>query len=196
MGMHTTRRGTLAITTVLLAALFGTAWAVDEIPVTAKDRDFVRQQRARMRSSPEYRNAIRSVEKLEGTLKGERKVPYDAKVQPARLREPALPIVVNPAMRRTVQPGVAIIVFDITGSGRVTGQELIAANPQRPWGEEALQMMGDWLFEPTVEGDVGVTRVGVTVAIYAEMDGAGSKCGVLKAQTPTDLESRQCVKAR
>jgi hypothetical protein len=95
-----------------------------------------------------------------------------------------------------MQPSVAIIAFDVTGSGRVVGQELIAAGPHPAWSKDALEMIGDWIFEPYVEGDVGVTRVGITAAVYAELQGAGKTCGVLKSRMAVDFEERACVAIR
>jgi hypothetical protein len=186
-----------AVVTAALVALFASATlAVEGGDVTSQDRDFMRSERLRLRDSPEFRRMMRDVQKIEATLKGERKVPYDPNVHTLRLRQPALPLTINPAIRRAMQPSVAIIAFDVTGSGRVVGLELIAAGPHRVWGKDALEMVTDWVFEPLVEGDVGVTRVGITAAVYAELQGAGKMCGTLKSRMAVDFEERACARIK
>jgi len=47
--------------------------------------------------------------------------------------------------------------------------------------------------EPLVEGDVGITRVGVTVALVAELEGRGQSCGHAQSPVQADLEIRVCA---
>lgn len=188
--------GSIYITTAALALFGAVAKAAESGDVTARDRDFMQETRSRLHEAPEFRRMQRDVERLEATLKGERKIPYDAKLHALKLREPALPLTVNPAIRRALQPSVAIIVFDVTGSGRVSGAELIVGGPHPAWGKDVLQMLPDLLFEPWVEGDVGITRVGITMAVYAELDGAGKTCGTLVSRSQVDFELRSCVKVK
>jgi hypothetical protein len=98
---------------------------------------------------------------------------------------------VSQAVRHAGEPSVAIIVFDVTGSRRVVEQQLIGK--KTPWAEAAQQEVSKWLFEPLIEDGIGITRVGVTVAFVAELEGRGQSCG--KAQSPVkpDLEVRVCA---
>ena len=65
------------------------------------------------------------IAELEASLKGERKVPFDRKAKNVKFCNLLQPQV-SQAVKRAGQSGVAIIVFDVTGSGRVVGQQLIA----------------------------------------------------------------------
>jgi hypothetical protein len=53
--------------------------------------------------------------------------------------------------------------------------------------------VSQWLFEPLVEGDIGITRVGVTVAVIAELEGRGQSCGQAQSPVKPDLEIRICA---
>jgi hypothetical protein len=115
------------------------------------------------------------VAELEASLKGERKVPYDHKSKPLQRCNADQPIV-NAEMRRTHEPQVAIIVFDVTGSGRVVGQQLIG--PKTPWAELSEQSLSRTLFAPVVEDGIGITRVGITMVFIAEFE---RSCGKLES---------------
>lgn len=130
------------------------------------------------------------VAELEASLKGERKIPYEPKLEKLRSCHITQPLV-SPAVKRAGKPSVAIIVFDVTGSGRVVGQQLIG--PKSRWAEAAQKEVAQWLFEPLVEGDIGITRVGVTVALIVELEGRGTSCGKVEPPVETDLEIRMCA---
>jgi hypothetical protein len=104
------------------------------------------------------------IAELEASLKGERKVPFSDKesLKECNMLTPEVPREV----RQAEQASVAVIVFDITGSGRVVGQQLISGR-NTLWGEIAQKHVAQWLFEPLVEDGVGITRVGVTVVLIA-----------------------------
>jgi hypothetical protein len=53
--------------------------------------------------------------------------------------------------------------------------------------------VSQWVFEPLIEGDVGITRVGVTVAVIAELEGRGQSCGKIQSPVKPDLEIRVCA---
>jgi hypothetical protein len=82
-------------------------------------------------------------------------------------------------------------VFDVTSTGRVAGMQLIGK--KTPWAEVAQQEVSQWVFEPLVEGDVGITRVGVTAAVIAELEGRGQSCGQAASPVKADLEVRVCA---
>ena len=130
------------------------------------------------------------VAELEASLKGQRKIPYDPKTNKLKNCHITQPMV-SQAVRHAGEPSVAIIVFDVTGSGRVVEQQLIGK--KTPWAEAAQQEVSKWLFERLREDGIGITRVGVTVAFVAELEGRGQSCG--KAQSPVkpDLEVRLCA---
>jgi hypothetical protein len=48
------------------------------------------------------------------------------------------------------------------------------------------------LYEPLVDGDIGVVRTGVKVAAFLEFDGDGQKCGRLTWRETIE-EARTCV---
>ena len=127
---------------------------------------------------------------LERSLKGERNVPYDAAANPLRSCDKLQPIVTR-EMRQAAQPAVASIVFDVTGSGRVVNQQLIG--PKTPWAEISQKTLSEKLFEPFVEGDVGIRRLGVKMTFVAEFQGRGQSCGRMMAPVRPDLEIRACV---
>jgi hypothetical protein len=112
-------------------------------------------------------------DKLEASLKGERKIPYDSQAPRLKHCQVTQPIV-SDELRRAKQTRVAIIVFDVTGTGRVVEQQLIGQ--KSPWSEIAQKEVAQWLFEPLVEDDIGITRVGVTVALIASFEDFGQKC--------------------
>jgi hypothetical protein len=127
---------------------------------------------------------------LERSLKGERKIPYDPAANRLRTCDKLQPIVTR-EMRQAGQPAVAIIVFDVTGSGRVVEQQLIG--PKTPWAEISQKTLSEKLFEPLVEGDIGIRRVGVTMSFVAEFQGRGQACGRVTAPVMPNLEIRVCV---
>jgi hypothetical protein len=127
---------------------------------------------------------------LERSLKAERRIPYDPAANLLRTCDKLQPIVTQ-EMRKAAQPAVAVIVFDVTGSGRVVDQQLIG--PKTPWAELAQQTLSEKLFEPLVEGDIGIRRVGVTMSFVAEFQGRGQSCGRVRAPVMPNLEIRVCV---
>lgn len=131
------------------------------------------------------------IAELEASLKGERKVPYDRKAYPVNACNNVMPAV-NREVRRAGMPGVATIVFDVTGSGRVVGQQLIAGRGT-PWGEASQKAAALMVFEPIVEDGIGITRVGVTVAFVVEMERRGQPCGQVKTPVGADFEIRVCA---
>jgi hypothetical protein len=130
------------------------------------------------------------VAELEKSLKGERKIPYDPKTYKLKTCHVTQPLV-SQAVRRAGEPSVAIIVFDVRGSGRVVEQQLIGK--RTAWAETAQQEVSRWLFEPLIESDIGITRVGVTVALIAELEGRGRSCGKAKSPVAADFEIRVCA---
>lgn len=127
---------------------------------------------------------------LEASLKGEKKVPYDGKSSPLE-RCNAIQPKVTSEMRRSGEPSVAIIVFDVTGSGRVVDQQLIGEKSQ--WTDQAQDALAETLYAPLVEGDIGITRVGARIAFVAEFQGRGQSCGQLPAQAKVNFEVRICA---
>jgi hypothetical protein len=115
------------------------------------------------------------VAEQEASLKRERKVPYDHKNKPLQRCNADQPIV-DGEMRRTHEPQVAIIVFDVTGSGRAVGQQLIGKKTH--WAELSEQSLSRTLFAPVVEDGIGITRVGITMVFIAEFE---PSCGKLES---------------
>lgn len=170
------RQFTLATGGCLVALL--TAFV--SVDVAAKDK-FVPPPGCRQRWS--------EIAELEASLKGERKVPFDRKantVKPCNLMEP-LP---TKEVRTSLKPSVAVVVFDVTGSGRVVGQQLIAGKGT-PWGDLVQQHVARWVFEPVVDDGIGITRVGVSVSAIVEW--RGQKCGKVQAPAKPDFETRLCL---
>lgn len=139
---------------------------------------------------PGCKRTLHEVADLEASLTREIKVPYDPDVDKLKSCYVTQPLV-SQSVRRAGQPSVAIFVFDVTGSGRVMGLQLIGK--KSPWAEVAQEEVSQWLFEPRVEGDVGITRVGVTVVLVAEIEGRGLSCGKVQSPVKPDLEIRVCA---
>jgi hypothetical protein len=110
---------------------------------------------------------------LEASLKGERKIPYDHKNNPLKHCRVTQPLVTD-EIGRAGEPTTAFIVFDVTGSGRVVEQQLIGK--RTPWAEVAQKEVSTWLFEPLVEDGVGITRVGVPVAVSVTFGRTSTSC--------------------
>ena len=119
------------------------------------------------RPAPGCKARWSEVAALEATLKGERRVPYDHKNNPLKRCNADQPIV-NGEMRRSHEPQVVIIVFDVSGSGRVVGQELIG--PKTVWTELSKESLSRTLFAPVVEDGIGIARVGITMVFIAEFE--------------------------
>jgi hypothetical protein len=128
------------------------------------------------------------IAQLESSLKGEKKVPFDRKAYPAKPCNSVMPPVTR-EVRRAGLPSIAIIVFDITGSGRVVGQSLIAGQGT-PWGEVSQKTAAQMVYEPLIEDGIGITRVGATFAFVVERQG---RCGQAKVAAEPDFEIRVCV---
>lgn len=130
-----------------------------------------------------------ALRELERSLKGERKIAYDHKTNPIRMCDPLQPLIPK-ELRWSGQSEIAIIVFDVTGSGRVVEQQVIG--PKTPWAKVCEKTLAQKLWEPLVEGDVGTTRVGVTMTFVAEFANKTQSCGRVKSVVKPDLEMRIC----
>jgi hypothetical protein len=136
------------------------------------------------------KRSLRDLTELETSLKRERKVPFDPTANPLKSCDVKQPVV-GSQVRRAGKPSIAIFVLDVTSTGRVSGLQLIGK--KTPWAEVAQEEVSQWLFEPLFEGDVGITRVGVTVAVIAELEGRGQACGQAQSPVKADLEIRVCA---
>ena len=140
--------------------------------------------------APGCKRTLREITELETSLKREIKVPFDPATNPLKSCDVTQPVVTS-EVRRAGKPSIAIFVFDVTSTGRVAGLQLIGK--KSPWAEVAQEEVSQWLFEPLVEGDVGITRVGVTAAVIAEVQGRGQSCGQAQSPVQADLEIRVCA---
>jgi hypothetical protein len=140
--------------------------------------------------SPGCKRTLHELTELETSLSRERKVPFDAKENPLKSCDVTQPLVPS-QIKRSGKPSIAIFVFDVTSTGRVTGLQLMGKKTQ--WAEIAQEEVSQWLFEPLFEGDVGITRVGVTAAVIAEVEGHGQACGQAQSPVKADLEVRVCA---
>jgi hypothetical protein len=141
-------------------------------------------------SPPGCKRTLRELTELETSLKREIKIPFDAAANPLKNCDVTEPVVV-PEVKRAGKPSIAIFVFDVTSTGRVVGLQLIGK--KTPWAEVAQEEVSQWVFEPLVQGDVGITRVGVTAAVIAELEGRGQSCGQAQSPVKADLEVRVCA---
>jgi hypothetical protein len=141
-------------------------------------------------TAPGCKRSLRELTELETSLKREIKIPFDASTGPLKNCDVTEPVV-SPEVQRAGKPSIAIFVFDVTSTGRVAGLQLIGK--KTPWAELAQREVSQWLFEPLVEGDVGITRVGVTAAVIAELEGHGQSCGQAQSPVKPDLEVRICA---
>jgi hypothetical protein len=135
------------------------------------------------------KRSVRELTELETSLKREIKIPFDANTNPLKgcdITQPSVEVA-----KRAGKPTIAIFVFDVTSTGRVAGLQLIGK--KTPWAEVAQEEVSQWVFEPLVEGDVGITRVGVTAAVIAELEGRGQSCGQAQSPVKPDLEIRVCA---
>ena len=133
--------------------------------------------------------SLRELTELETSLKREIKIPFDANANPLKtcdITQPAVEVA-----KRAGKTTIAIFVFDVTSTGRVVGLQLIGK--KTPWAEVAQEEVSQWVFEPLFEGDVGITRVGVTAAVIAEVEGHGQSCGQAQSPVKADLEVRVCA---
>jgi hypothetical protein len=140
--------------------------------------------------APGCKRTLHELTELETSLKREIKIPFDAKTNPLKGCAITQPVV-TAEVRRAGKPSIAIFVFDVTSTGRVAGLQLIGK--KTPWSQLAQEEVSQWLFEPLVEGDVGVIRVGVTAALIAELQGRGQSCGQAQSPVKPDLEIRICA---
>jgi len=141
-------------------------------------------------SPPGCKRTLREITELETSLKHEIKIPFDPTTNPLKSCDITQPLVTS-EVRRAGKPSIAIFVFDVTSTGRVAGLQLIGK--KSPWAEVAQEEVSQWLFEPLIEGDVGITRVGVTAAVIAELQGRGQSCGQAQSPVKADLEIRVCA---
>lgn len=139
--------------------------------------------------APGCKRSLRELTELETSLKREIKIPFDPKANPLKSCDVTQPVVSSQVRR--AGKSIAIFVFDVTSTGRVAGLQLIGK--KTPWAEIAQEEVSRWLFEPLVEGDVGIMRVGVTVAVIAEVEGRGQACGQAQSPVKPDLEIRVCA---
>jgi len=139
---------------------------------------------------PGCKRTLREITELETSLKREIKVPFDPQANPLKSCDVTQPTVPSD-VKRASKPSIAIFVFDVTSTGRVAGLQLIGKKTH--WAEIAQEEVSQWLFEPLVEADVGITRVGVTAAVIAEVEGHGQSCGQALSPVKADLEVRVCA---
>lgn len=140
--------------------------------------------------APGCKRSLREITELETSLKREIKIPFDAQANPLKSCDITQPMVPSD-VRRSGKPSIAIFVFDVTSTGRVIGLQLIGKKTH--WAEIAEEEVSQWVFEPLVEGDVGITRVGVTAAVIAEVEGHEQSCGQAQSPVKADLEVRVCA---
>jgi hypothetical protein len=143
----------------------------------------------KFKAAPGCKRESKLVE-LEASLKGEKKIPYDGESAPLA-RCNAIQPRPTAETKRAGEPSVAIIVFDLTGSGRVFNQQLIGQKTH--WTEQAQQALAQTLYEPLIEGDIGVTRVGAKIAFVVEFQGRGQSCGQLPRRPKVNFEVRICA---
>jgi hypothetical protein len=139
--------------------------------------------------APGCKRSIRELTELETSLKREIKVPFNPNANPLKecdITKPAVELA-----ERASKPSIAIFVFDVTSTGRIAGLQLIGK--KTPWAAAAQEEVSQWVFEPLVEGDVGITRVGVTAAVIAEAEGHGQSCGQAQSPVKADVEVRVCA---
>jgi len=139
--------------------------------------------------TPGCKLSLRELTELETSLKREIKIPFDPNANPLKNCDISQPSV--EVAKRAGKSSIAIFVFDVTSTGRVAGLQLIGK--KTPWAEVAQEEVSQWVFEPLVEGDVGITRVGVTAAVIAETEGHGQSCGQVRSPVKADLEVRVCA---
>ena len=140
--------------------------------------------------APGCKRSLSELTELETSLKRERKIPFDPAANPLKSCDIGQPVV-GSQVRRAGKPSIAIFVFDVTSTGRVSGLQLIGK--KTPWATVAEEEVSQWLFEPLFEGDVGIMRVGVTAAVIAEFEGRGQSCGQAQSPVKADLEIRVCA---
>lgn len=139
---------------------------------------------------PGCKRTLRELTELETSLKREIKIPFDPQENPLKNCDVTQPVV-GSDIKRSGKPSIAIFVFDVTSTGRVSGLQLIGKKTH--WAEISQEEVSQWLFEPLFEGDVGITRVGVTAAVIAELEGHGQSCGQAQSPVKADLEVRVCA---
>lgn len=140
--------------------------------------------------APGCKRSLRELTELEISLKREIKIPFDPNANPLKNCDITQPLV-NSEIRRSGKPSIAIFVFDVTSTGRVSGLQLLGKKTR--WAEVAQEEVSQWVFEPLFEGDVGITRVGVTAAVIAEVEGRGHSCDQAQSPVKADLEVRVCA---
>jgi hypothetical protein len=139
----------------------------------------------KFRPAPGCKKRSSELVALEASLKAERKVPYDRNAKRLESCNAEQPLV-SPEMRGAGRTRVAIFVFDVTGGGRVVEPQLIGQ--KSPWSELSQKVLSEKLFEPGVEGEIGITRVGVTMAFVAEFEGRGR--GMRRSEVARDTRYR------
>ncbi|HKQ13148.1 MAG TPA: hypothetical protein VJT80_06915 [Steroidobacteraceae bacterium] len=139
--------------------------------------------------APGCKRNLRELTELETSLKREIKIPFDPNANPLKECDVTKPAV--EVAERASKPSIAIFVFDVTSTGRVAGLQLIGK--KTPWAAAAQEEVSQWVFEPLVDGDLGITRVGVTAAVIAEAEGHEHSCGQAQSPVKADLEVRVCA---
>jgi hypothetical protein len=140
--------------------------------------------------APGCKRTLRELTELEASLKREIKIPFDANTNPLKGCD-ITQSKVTMEVKRLGKPSIAIFVLDVSSTGRVAGLQLIGK--KTPWAAIAEEEVSQWVFEPLVEGDVGITRVGVTVAVIGELEGRGQSCGQVQSAVKADFELRVCA---
>ena len=91
-------------------------------------------------------------------------------------------------MRRCVAVPVVCLVTLMTAFASVGAAAKESFVPP-PWGETAQKHVAQWLFEPYVEDGIGITRVGVTVALIAVPQ---KECDKMPPRPGVNFEVRAC----
>ena len=86
--------------------------------------------------APGCKRSLRDLTELETSLKHERKIPFDPTANPLKSCDITQPVV-GSQVRRAGKPSIAIFVFDVTSTGRVSGLQRIGK--KTPWAEVAEQ---------------------------------------------------------
>jgi TonB family protein len=141
---------------------------------------------------PVYITALHDVATLESTLTGDRTESRPLGVNRG-LKTLWLKPVVSPAFRQAGLPAGAVVKFSITGAGRATDIAAVETGSDPMLSAALTRAISLWLFEPVVEGSVGVTRTGYEGALLVGYKNRKTgTCNEPKLSGPVDYEVHLC----
>ena len=141
-----------------------TVVCVSAPPRKPVDGKFIEAALKEQRAMPAYATALHETEAVEAQLTSERTEARPTGVDRAVKTQWLVPVI-PPSVRRSGKSAAAAVKFSITGAGRAQDITPIDTGSDAELTTALTQAVSSWLFEPAVDGNVGVIKTGYLAVV-------------------------------